>query len=139
MDGNQYQHTLEFLVRDYECDLQGIVNNANYQHYLEHARHQFLLDSGLDFAALFEQGVLLNVVKVELEYKLPLRSKDRFEVRSRAIAEGVRIIFQQDIYRLPDNKPVLLGRITGVALKNGRPMRPGMLPELDKLLVVSPE
>ena len=33
-------------VRDYECDLQGIVNNAEYQHYLEHARHQFLRSVG---------------------------------------------------------------------------------------------
>ena len=43
-------------VRDYECDLQGIVNNANYQHYLEHTRHEFLLSTGVSFAALHEQG-----------------------------------------------------------------------------------
>ncbi|MBF6628475.1 MAG: acyl-CoA thioesterase, partial [Proteiniphilum sp.] len=29
-------------VRDYECDTQGHVNNANYQHYFEVARHDFL-------------------------------------------------------------------------------------------------
>lgn len=28
-------------VRDYECDAQGIVNNANYQHYYEVVRHEF--------------------------------------------------------------------------------------------------
>ena len=33
---SQYIYELEMKVRDYECDLQGIVNNANYQHYLEH-------------------------------------------------------------------------------------------------------
>ena len=27
-----YIFSLEMEVRDYECDLQGIVNNANYQH-----------------------------------------------------------------------------------------------------------
>ena len=46
----EYQHELTLKVRDYECDLQGIVNNANYQHYLEHARHEFLLSLGVSFA-----------------------------------------------------------------------------------------
>ena len=40
-----YIYELPMKVRDYECDLQGIVNNANYQHYLEHTRHEFLLSA----------------------------------------------------------------------------------------------
>ena len=52
-----YIYELEMKVRDYECDLQGIVNNANYQHYLEHTRHEFLTSVGVSFAALHEQGV----------------------------------------------------------------------------------
>ena len=39
--------TLTLAVRDYECDLQGVVNNAVYQNYLEHARHQYLQSLGL--------------------------------------------------------------------------------------------
>jgi len=42
MEKANYQNELEFEVRDYECDLQGVVNNANFQHYLEHARHKWL-------------------------------------------------------------------------------------------------
>ena len=32
----EYIFELKMKVRDYECDGQGIVNNANYQHYTEH-------------------------------------------------------------------------------------------------------
>ena len=47
-----YIYELAFKVRDYECDLQGIVNNANYQHYTEHTRHEFLNAHGVSFAQL---------------------------------------------------------------------------------------
>ena len=44
---NKYIYELKMAVRDYECDLQGIVNNANYQHYTEHTRHMFLRSCGI--------------------------------------------------------------------------------------------
>ena len=58
-----YSFKLEFEVRDYECDLSGIVNNAVYQNYLEHTRHAFLKSRGLDFAALEDQGITLVVIR----------------------------------------------------------------------------
>ena len=44
-------------VRDYECDIEGIVNNANYLHYAEHTRHLFLRSLGVSFAKFHEQGI----------------------------------------------------------------------------------
>lgn len=118
-------HELEFLVRDYECDLQGIVNNANYQHYLEHARHEFLISKGISFSALHDKGIDLIVTKVEIEYKLPLRSRDRFTITTDVQRQGnVRLAFIQDIYLLPDRKPVVHAKITGVATRKGRPVSP---------------
>lgn len=67
-------HTLDIEVRDYECDMQGIVNNAVYQNYLEHARHTFIKDKGLDFAEITAQGIHLVVMRAELDYKAPLKS-----------------------------------------------------------------
>jgi acyl-CoA thioester hydrolase len=121
-----YLHSIEFTVRDYECDIQGVVNNANYQHYLEHARHEFLISRGISFAQLHEDGIELIVTKVEIEYKYPLRSRDRFTVKTNIQREGnIRLVFLQDIYRTDDMKLIVCARITGAATKNGKPVYPG--------------
>ena len=52
---SDYRFTHELKVRDYECDMQGIVNNAVYQNYLEHCRHEFLLSVGIDFNRLTQR------------------------------------------------------------------------------------
>ena len=127
-----YLHSVEFTVRDYECDIQGVVNNANYQHYLEHARHEFLISKGISFAQLHEDGLELIVTKVEIEYKYPLRSRDRFVIKTNIQREGnIRLVFLQDIYRSDDLKLIVRARITGAATKNGKPVYPGEV--IDKL------
>jgi len=126
MQEPQYLHSTEFTVRDYECDIQGVVNNANYQHYLEHARHEFLISRGISFAQLHEDGIELIVTKVEIEYKYPLRSRDRFTVKTNIQREGnIRLVFLQDIYRTDDVKLIVRAKVTGAATKNGKPVYPG--------------
>lgn len=126
-----YISDTDFIVRDYECDIQGVVNNANYQHYLEHARHELLISKGIDFAGLHEEGTDLIVTRVEIDYKYPLRSRDKFVIRTGICREGnVKLIFLQDIFRIPDNKLIVKARITGVATKNGKPVRPGNITEM---------
>jgi acyl-CoA thioester hydrolase len=53
----EYIFKLTDKVRDYECDLQGVVNNSNYQHYMEHTRHEFLESLGENFGAMHEKGI----------------------------------------------------------------------------------
>jgi len=131
MERSDNKFRLEFTVRDYECDIQGVVNNANYQHYLEHARHEYLITKGISFSKLHDEGLDLIVSKVEIDYKYPLRSMDRFIVTVGIQREGnVRLAFIQDIFRIPDNKLIVHGKITGVATRNGKPVAPGNLIEL---------
>jgi acyl-CoA thioester hydrolase len=128
MTENKPSYNLKFVVRDYECDIQGVVNNANYQHYLEHARHEFLISKGVSFIQLHEEGIDLIVTKVEIDYKFPLRSHDEFIVTVNIQREGnARILFIQEIYRLPDLKLIVRAKVTGVATKKGRPVPPGNL------------
>jgi len=118
-------YNVEFLVRDYELDLQGIVNNSNYQKYLEHARHEYLISKGIDFAQLHSEGQDLVVTRVEIDFKLPLKSRDQFKVTVRTEKKGhLRIVFHQQIFRISDNKLIVNAIVTGVSLKNGKPVRP---------------
>ena len=124
---------LEMAVRDYECDLQGVVNNAVYQNYLEHARHEYLKTLGIDFAALTAQGINLVVTRVEIDYKTSLTSGDTFVVEvTMERTSPVRITFLQTIYRQPDHKLIVKAQVTGTAIAtNGRPKLP---PELTAYL-----
>jgi acyl-CoA thioester hydrolase len=124
---------MELAVRDYECDIQGVVNNGVYQNYLEHVRHEYLKHIGINFADYARQGINLMVVRAELDYRFPLESGDRFVVGLNLVRESrVKFAFQQDIFRLPDNKTILNARIIGTAVNaKGRPEIPE---QLDKFI-----
>lgn len=123
---------LDFKVRDYECDLQGVVNNAVYLNYLEHTRHEFLLARGLDFARLHAEGIDPMVIRIEADYKHPLRSGDQFTCSLDMEREGAaRFVFIQTLHRQPENQLILSARVTAVCVRNGRPIRAAVL--MDKL------
>jgi acyl-CoA thioester hydrolase len=111
---------LEFKVRDYECDLQGIVNNSVYQNYLEHTRHEFLLENDVSFDLLHQQGVDAVVARIEMAYKTPLRSGDEFISKLFVTKEGIKYIFHQTIFRKSDNKVCLKAKVDTVVLINGK-------------------
>ena len=114
---------LDFEVRDYECDMEGIVNNAVYMNYLEHARHAYLKHKGFDFAALTQTGLRLVVIRIGADHLYPLRSGDSFYVTANAERiSKLRFGFSQDIFRSQDNKPILNAKVIGTSLNaEGKP------------------
>ena len=116
----KYIYELKMKVRDYECDLQGIVNNANYQHYLEHTRHEFLTSVGISFARLHEEGVDPVVARLTMAFKTPLRSGDEFVSKLYLKKEGIKYVFYQDIFRLPDMKVTVKATVESVCVVNGK-------------------
>lgn len=117
---DKYIYELQMKVRDYECDIQGIVNNANYQHYLEHTRHQFLLSLGVKFVEMHTRGIDAVVARINIQFKTPLKSDDDFVSKLYLKKEGLRYVFFQDIYRASDNKLVIKAQVDTVTLVNGR-------------------
>ncbi len=120
---------IELKVRDYECDLQGIVNNSVYQNYFEHARHEFLLDNGLSFAELAAREINLVVTRIEIDYKKPLRSNDHFFVTVKAEKVGkIRGQFTQQIFRSSDQQLMASAVVFWAAINGrGRPFMPNEL------------
>ena len=116
----QYVFETEMEVRDYECDIQGIVNNANYLHYTEHTRHLYLMSLGVSFAKLHEQGVDPVVARMNLQYKTPLRSDDVFVSKLGVRKEGLRYVFNQDIFRKSDGRLCPRAVVELVCLINGK-------------------
>ncbi|MFV0522044.1 MAG: acyl-CoA thioesterase [Mangrovibacterium sp.] len=119
-----YAAELELKVRDYECDLQGIVNNSVYQNYFEHARHEWLEEIGISFSQMHQDGIDAVVAKVEIEYKSPLKSGDRFVCKLNVERKGnLRFFFYQEIHRKSDGQLMAKAIITTTTTKveNGRP------------------
>ena len=92
---SKYIYETEMEVRDYECDIEGIVNNANYLHYFEHTRHRFLISTGASFSEMHERGIDAVVARMNLQYKTPLRCDDWFISRLWLEKQGIRYIFHQ--------------------------------------------
>jgi acyl-CoA thioester hydrolase len=130
-----YIYSLEMKVRDYECDIQGVVNNANYQHYLEFARHEFLEQIGGSFSQMHDEGLDMMVSKITLEYKRPLRGGDRFVVCINAKRKGAKLVFMQDIYNLADGSLSLKGEVDVVCLKDGRLTRGEVFDDMLKVFI----
>ncbi len=120
-------------VRDYECDMQGIVNNAVYQNYLEWARHCYLRSRGLDFADLTRRGIIVVVIKTELDYLRSLKSGDNFTVTVRThMASRLRLVFEQNIFLSPGSELVVKASITTTCINERN--RPYFHEELNQLL-----
>lgn len=115
-----YHFETTMQVRDYECDLQGIVNNANYLHYAEHTRHLFLKRQGVSFAQMHNDGEDAVVARMTLQYKTPLKSEDMFRSCLRIKKEGIKYLFFQDIYRMGDGKLSFRATVEIVCLVNGK-------------------
>ena len=82
--------------------------------------YEFLIENNISFAALHDQQIDFVVARVEMSYKYPLRSGDTFVSELDFRQEGIKYVFIQKIYRLPDRKLCNVGRFDCVCLDHGK-------------------
>lgn len=115
----EYIFSMEIDVRDYELDAEGIVNNANYLHYLEMTRHEFCKKEGMSFDEMRRRGMMPVLNRVEIDYMTSLVSGDRMTSCLNISRKGPRFIFRQDIYN-QRGEAVVKATVSVVAIENGR-------------------
>ncbi|MDR0769010.1 MAG: acyl-CoA thioesterase [Dysgonamonadaceae bacterium] len=111
---------IEMKVRDYECDAQGIVNNANYLHYTEVTRHEFMESLGISFGECHELGIDPIVSRADLHYKASLTGGDSFLSSLTVERKGAKLIFHQTIRRKSDGAVCCEAAIEVAVLINGK-------------------
>jgi len=115
-----YIFELPMKVRSYECDFESIVNNAVYQNYLEHTRHEFLITHGLDVVELHKQGIDTVVARINIAFKSPLHDNEEFLSKLKVKKEGIKYVFYQDIYRINDGQLIIKAVVDVVCIINGK-------------------
>jgi acyl-CoA thioester hydrolase len=110
----------EFKARDYECDAQGIVNNANYLHYTEITRHEFLESLGISFMECHSAGIDPVVARADLRYKTSLTGGDTFLSSLTVERKGPKIVFHHCIRRKRDLAVCCEATVEVATLVNGR-------------------
>lgn len=122
-------HKIQFEVRDSELDAQGVVNNANYFIYMEHARHKFGKEMGIDVVEMAKKQQNFFLISTNIQFKHPLKSGDSFYVESELVREGkIKIAFKQTI-RKEDGTLIATGYNVCVCIDENNRRRP-YIPEI---------
>lgn len=131
------KHTAKLVVRSYECDSYGHVNNAVYLNYLEYGRMEFLHAAGFDYNGIVAAGYYLYVTHIDIRYKASAFLDDELFIEvSPSKVKAVSGTFRQ-VVRKADGTVCAEADVTWACVTTeGKPSRippefmvPGLLPE----------
>lgn len=91
-------------VRGYELDTQGHLNQAEYLHYAEHARWEYLAAAGISQDALIATGFGPVVLDVAVRFRRELRGGDEVDVTCAFVFDGGKTFRILQDFRRPDGR-----------------------------------
>ena len=92
-------HFTYVKVRYAETDQMGVVYHGNYAQYLEIARIDWLHALGISYKKMEEEGVMLPVYELKLQFKKSAKFDDELKIETTLLRKpGVRIEFIYKIF-----------------------------------------
>lgn len=90
---------ISFRVRYGETDQMGVVYHGNYAQYMEMGRVEWLREMGISYKTMEENGIMLPVISLHVDYKKPAVYDDLITVRTiLKKIPSVKIEFDFEIY-----------------------------------------
>jgi acyl-CoA thioester hydrolase len=116
---------ISFRVRYSETDQMGVVYHGNYAQYLEMGRVEWLREMGISYKTMEEEGVMLPVISLHVDYKKSIRYDDLITVRTTLKKKpSVKIEFDFEIFN--ETRELLATATVVLAfidMKRNRPIR----------------
>ncbi len=110
------EHKIEIRVRYHDTDAQGRVHHGAYINYFETGRVELLRATGRSYKSLEDEGILLVVADLKVQYYLPAIYDDLLVLRTETVkAKGARILHD---YRLTRGEDLIVEGQTTVACVN---------------------
>ncbi|VAW09867.1 4-hydroxybenzoyl-CoA thioesterase family active site [hydrothermal vent metagenome] len=131
---NMSFNKISFRVRYGETDQMGIVYHGNYAQYLEMGRIAWLRQIGISYKDMEENGIMLPVISLSINFKKPAVYDDLITVRTvLKKIPSVRIEFDFEIFN--ESGDILAEASTVLVFMNMKRKRPVKCPDyiLEKL------
>lgn len=119
-------HEIQIRVRYSETDQMSVVYHGNYVQYFEVGRVEWLRNKGISYKWMEENGVMLPVVSLSMNYKKPAHYDELLTLRTILKNRStVKIEFDYELY---NEKEELLTTGNSILVfvdkKSGRPIVP---------------
>lgn len=119
-------HQIEIRVRYSETDQMRVVYHGNYAQYFEVGRVEWLRNKGVSYKWMEENGIMLPVVSLTMNYKKPARYDELLTLKTILKKQtSVKIEFDYELYNEKDELLTTGNSVlVFVDMKTGRPIAP---------------
>ena len=119
------QHIAPLRPRYAETDQMGVVYHANYLTYFEVGRTEFFRALGYSYRELECEGVILPVIRAEVDYLHGARYDDELYIRTRlSDLKGARAELQYEVLRQTPQGEEVLSRGKTIHAFVGKDLKP---------------